>query len=25
MTAFEVDADRIREFRTQGHLPGGDQ
>ncbi len=25
MAAFEVDADQIRAFRTQGHLPGGDE
>jgi hypothetical protein len=25
MVAFEVDAEKIKEFRTQGHLPGGEQ
>jgi len=25
MAGFEVDADQIRAFRAQGHLPGGDE
>ncbi len=25
MVTFEVEVDRIKEFRTQGHLPGGDE